>query len=127
MYQKKDGQLIMREELIQIGIDYNDLIARLGNNEIFVERFLKNFLSDKTIDTIKIDYQANDMEQLKRSVHTLKGISANLSMCSLFQICSDWMQDLRSEKYENNNVNYQICIQEYTKITNGLKTIFGEA
>lgn len=117
----------MKEQLIQLGIDYTDLVVRLGNRELMAEKFLRNFLSDTTIEVIKSSYEVRDYEQLMRSVHTLKGICANLSMSRLFQICSEWMQDLRSKNYENNEINYQTCIQEYTKIVNGLKALFGEA
>lgn len=117
----------MKEQFILLGIDYADLVVRLGNSEVMAEKFLKNFLSDTTIETIKKSYQSGDHEQLMHSVHTLKGISANLSMCKLFQICSEWMQDLRCNNYDNNGESYRKCIQEYMKIANGLRTIFGEA
>lgn len=116
----------MKEELIRLGIDYNDLVMRLGNKEILVEKFLRNFLCDKTIEAIKTNYQVQDNEQLMRAVHTLKGICANLSIIRLFEICNEWMQDLRNNKYENNEENYQKCMQEYTKIISGLKKIYNE-
>lgn len=46
----------MREEMLKIGIDYDDLLSRLANHEQLVLKLLKKFLNDETINTIKQAY-----------------------------------------------------------------------
>ena len=78
----------MREEMLKIGIDYDDLLSRLANHEQLALKLLKKFLNDKTINTIKQAYLNKDYDLLLKSVHTLKGVSGNLAMKSLFCIKS---------------------------------------
>ncbi|MFR7591915.1 MAG: Hpt domain-containing protein [Longibaculum sp.] len=114
----------MGKEFMKIGIDYNDLLLRINNNETIAVKFLKKFIEDQTMMLIEEDYRSQDYEQLLKDVHSLKGISANLSMKKLFTITSCWVSDLRAEKYQTSEELYQQCLEEYTKIILGLKEIF---
>ena len=81
----------MREEMLKIGIDYDDLLSRLANHEQLALKLLKKFLNDETINTIKQAYLNQDYDLLLKSVHTLKGVSGNLAMKSLFCITKNWL------------------------------------
>ena len=116
----------MREEMLKIGIDYDDLLSRLANHEQLVLKLLKKFLNDEPINTIKQAYLNQDYDLLLKSVHTLKGVSGNLAMKSLFCITKNWVDDLRKENHATTDEFYQQCLKEYDFIYNGLKTIFDE-
>lgn len=114
----------MENKLNTIGINYQDLMERLGNNESIVERFLKKFINDHTFEHIQQDLEGHDYDSLLRDVHSLKGISGNLSMTSLYQITDMWVADLRAENFQTSEKLYQETSLEYTKIIHGLKAFY---
>lgn len=118
----------MRPEFNNIGIDYDKLMERFMKNESLVIRFLKKFMEDQTFAHLQSSYKAcdgQDYEALINDVHALKGLSANLSMLRLYDLTNEWLHDLRNENYGTSEILYQQCLQEYTKIIQGLKEIFG--
>lgn len=114
----------MKPDYNEIGIEYEELIARFANNDAIAKRFLKNFLNDQTFLQLQKHYNNHDHEELIKDIHTLKGLSGNLSMKELYSITNIWLIDLRNGNFETNEQLYQRCLEEYTKITQGLTEIF---
>lgn len=114
----------MKKEIEELGIDYDDLLMRLGNSEPIALKFLKRFIDDQTFTKIQKDFNDHDYDALLKDVHSLKGISANLSMNELFRITDIWVKDLRAKNFQTCEQLYQECNQEYHHILNGLKALF---
>jgi HPt (histidine-containing phosphotransfer) domain-containing protein len=64
-------------------IDDADGIQRVMNNKGLYQKLLKKFASGVYMANIAGAYKANDLEKAKVAVHTLKGVSANLSLKAL--------------------------------------------
>ena len=116
----------MRVEWTKIGIDYNDLLARLGGSEMLALKFLKQFLSDETFTNIQTNFRQQDYASLARNVHALKGLTGNLSMKKLFELTNIWMDDLRVQNYASTEEMYRCCEREYQTIREGLQQAFQE-
>ena len=81
-----------------IGANYEEVESRLRTEE----RIKKFVLNDKSYDLLCDSIKQKNMEEAFRAAHTLKGISQNLSLTTLYQ-----SSNLLSEKLREN--------QEYSK------------
>lgn len=87
--------------LILGGIDYNEGLHRFLNLTEVYESLLCDFLDDASFINAKNAYAVNDYEQMFFNLHTLKGVTANLSIKPLYKICYEVVELLRSKKYDN--------------------------
>jgi len=61
-------------------INLDEALGRLGGNLALYKKLLGRFLENTYIDEINKQLDAGDTETAKGTVHTLKGVSANLSL-----------------------------------------------
>jgi HPt (histidine-containing phosphotransfer) domain-containing protein len=64
-------------------IDFADGIKRVMNNTKLYIKLLTKFKADTNLDILESAIAAGDMEKAKNAAHTLKGLSANLSLTEL--------------------------------------------
>jgi len=64
-------------------IDFADGVKRVMNNAKLYVRLLTKFKTDTRLDNLETAIATNDMEKAKNAAHTLKGLSANLSLTEL--------------------------------------------
>ena len=78
----------MTDAEIREYVDTEKALARIrGNNKLF-KTLLTHFLATRSqFDQLKQEIAANDREAAAKSVHALKGVSANLSMMKLYDLC----------------------------------------
>ena len=60
-------------------------LKRVMNNGKLYTRLLVKFKDDPNLKELEAALEAEDMEKAKTSVHTLKGLAANLSLTELFK------------------------------------------
>ena len=60
-------------------------LKRVMNNGKLYVRLLGKFKDDPSFKEVEAALEAEDMEKAKTSVHTLKGLAANLSLTELFK------------------------------------------
>lgn len=84
------------ELLTQIGVDAQATVARLGGMEEILRRFILTFPQDPTFSALAKAYDSRDMEALGRHVHTLKGLTANLGIEPLRQLCTEYLEGIRA-------------------------------
>ena len=90
----------MAVKLKNVGVEVEESIRRFSGNETLYEKFLLRFLKDDTYQKVMNAYEAGDKEEALIAAHTLKGVSANLGLQSLFKICSEMVIRLREDNYE---------------------------
>ena len=61
-------------------IDVNDALNRIGGNEGLYKKLLARFLEGNYLDAICEAIDNGDPEESAHAAHTLKGVSANLSL-----------------------------------------------
>ncbi|MDR0489944.1 MAG: Hpt domain-containing protein [Oscillospiraceae bacterium] len=89
-------------------IDLDDALKRVGGNMALYKKLLGRFVDSNYIEAIENALQSGNNEESARHVHTLKGVSANLSLVKVRvtsieleekihsgQDCSSCLADLR--------------------------------
>jgi len=64
-------------------INADEALRRVGGNVDLYKRLLKRFLDGNEIETLNKAFQDGEMEEAARLVHTIKGVSANLSLARI--------------------------------------------
>jgi len=64
-------------------IDFADGMKRVMNNSKLYVKLLTKFKTDTKLDDLELAVAAGDMEKSRNAAHTLKGLSANLSLTEL--------------------------------------------
>ena len=87
----------MTDAEIKEYVDTEKALARIrGNNKLF-KTLLTHFLATRAqFDQLKQEIAVNDREAAAKSVHALKGVSANLSMTRLYDLCPAFEALLKS-------------------------------
>ena len=78
-----------------VGVDADEVLSRLGGQPALVLHFLEKFREDGSFRTLCASLDSGDTETAFRAAHTLKGISANLGLQSLFVKASEVTELLR--------------------------------
>ena len=65
------------------GGDYQEALTRLVNMESMVIKYAKKFLNDTTFAALVEAMAANNIDEIFRASHTLKGVCLNLSFTEL--------------------------------------------
>lgn len=79
------------------GIDLKDGLGHLGGNSQLYYDLLIKFLdkNEHFISEVKKEFTSGDHEQGRRMIHTLKGMSGNLGMVRLHEICKKVEESLQ--------------------------------
>jgi two-component system, sensor histidine kinase and response regulator len=82
------------------GIDMAAAIKRLMGNRSLFDKLLYEFVVNNTdvVDRIRGALDKGDEDEAKQLVHTLKGVSGNLSALQVFDLCQDLEAALRGGK-----------------------------
>jgi HPt (histidine-containing phosphotransfer) domain-containing protein len=73
----------------KIYINFDEGIKRVTNNTKLYARLLGKFKADTSLADLAAHLFAGDLEKAQVSVHTLKGLAANLSLTELFERTRD--------------------------------------
>ncbi len=74
------------QELNELGVDVNEGLERVMDDEPLYETMLGMFVERVDSDPIMLeDFDAQDLDKLISQVHILKGLTGNLSMTPLFE------------------------------------------
>ena len=114
----------LKECYMSFGGDYDEVLGRL-RREQSVEKFACKFLSDTNFHLFETSMNNKDYTEALRAVHTLKGISQNLSFTNLYESSSIVTNALKANDYNKaidmmsqlSKDYYQICnaIEEYQR------------
>lgn len=73
------------EELEELGVNVDEGLERVMNDESLYETMLGMFIDRVTSDPIEIeDFKGENLDDLIGRVHILKGVTGNLAMTPLF-------------------------------------------
>lgn len=81
----------------KIGGDYENAMSRF-KNEALIKRFLPMFLSDPSFRELTDALENDDVGTAFRAAHTLKGVTANLSLARLNSAAVEITEMLRAEE-----------------------------
>ena len=101
----------------RIGGDYQDVMHRLMKEDR-VAKFVKMFLSDPSYNELKQAMADDNVDTAFKAAHTLKGVTANLSLSSLNAAAIDITEALRAGNMDLAVTLLPAVIQKYELIEN---------
>ena len=87
------------EELTKWNCDIEGALARFCNNEDMYLGYLKEYQS--VLDSAKLIQLSNDRQGLIDYVHMVKGAMGNLGIQPIFQLCNDFLVELRNNEMDH--------------------------
>ena len=87
-------------------IDLNDALSRIGGNMSLYKRLLGRFIEGNHFEELERALQSGNMEDSARQAHSLKGVSANLSLAKIRAI------SIELEQLIKDNADYSACLEE---------------
>lgn len=102
------------------GGSYEDVKSRLMKDEL-IERMVIKFLADGSFEKLSAAMDKADYGDAFRAVHTLKGVSQNLSFACLIQSTSDLTEVLR--KWESVPVDEDEAARLWQKVSADYKIV----
>ncbi len=88
------------EELKTLGVDTEEALQRMGGNRSLYERMLVKFLDMMQKNPISPDFSGEDYADVTEAVHTVKGVTGNLSITPLFEAYSKMVELFRGKEPE---------------------------
>ncbi len=114
---------MIREKLVEAGVDVKSALDRFMGRDDLLLRFLKKFGEDPNYELFKDSMAEKKYEEAFKAAHSLKGVCGNLSMVSLFQTISKEVEFLRGQQYEEAEKMLPQVVEEYDKSVAVLKTL----
>jgi len=116
--------MTIREFYATLGVDSDQLLARLGNEER-IHKYLLKMLDDKSFELLTESMTRGDTALAFRAAHTLKGIAANLEFVALLQSSSALTEALRGDTPDLDGA--QALLEEmrrdYETVIEGIKLV----
>lgn len=83
------------------GVDVESALERLMGNCSLLERFLNKFAADRSVyETLEKSLAEKDVKGALAASHSLKGMTANLSMLKLSELFARQMAFFRADRFE---------------------------
>ncbi len=70
----------LKKELIDWGVNWEEVKERLVGNEELVEKFMFKFIDDPSMEKLESGLSNEDCEMAFQGVHALKGVASNLAL-----------------------------------------------
>lgn len=115
----------MKDKLVGIGVEYDEVLKRFMGKEDFYLRMLRKFLDDKNYDGLKQAVEQKNWPEAFTYAHTVKGLCGNLGLGGLLDYVGPLTEEVRSEPYnEENIVNYMSKVSEaYEKAVEVIRSL----
>lgn len=111
-----------KAELIEWGVDWDEILDRFMGNEDLIAKFMFKFLNDQSMNDLTKYLAEENISEAFKAVHTLKGVGANLGLkgfltpvCELTEILRAGSMDGYEEKYNQIKPKYDELISILTK------------
>lgn len=103
------------EKLSAWGCNVPEALNRFLQDEGLYVKCLHAFTEDKSFGNLEKALNEKDYKQAFEEAHTLKGVSANLSLTPLCEAICKVVEDLRHEKYLTLDDDYSVLKASYAK------------
>ncbi len=86
--------------LAPYGIDYDEAMERMGGSIDFFKQLAMKYLNDTHYVDLVAAMEAKDYSEADEAAHTLKGVSGNLSMTTLYKAATAVSDALFQGEYQ---------------------------
>ena len=111
------------ELLENAGIKCEEAIYRFSGNEEMFESFLKKFLTDPSYGKLEAAIKAGDYKEAFSAGHTLKGVTANLGINSVYEVLNPLVEALRHEDKVPYDEMFAKVTQAHEKICDVIRAL----
>ncbi len=87
------------QKLNEAGMDVDGFLKRLMGNAELIKIFVKKFTDDKNFENLKTAFNNRNMKDAELASHTLKGMCGNLSLIKLYDLFTEQVNLIRTEKF----------------------------
>lgn len=77
-------------------IDKESALARLRGNEAIFKKLLKSFCDKTYLDQLRSELDSGDLAAAAMTAHTVKGVTANLSLTALNENCTKLEAEIKA-------------------------------
>lgn len=102
------------------GGNYQDVRSRLMKEEL-IQRLVIKFLADTSYEKLAAAMEEKNYGEAFRAVHTLKGVSQNLSFDRLSHSTAAMTETLR--KWESSPVDEALCEEQWQQVSANYKAV----
>ena len=113
----------IRRALESAGTDVDDLMDRLMGNMNLISKFCKRFPEDISYGKMLEGIKNGDVDMAFQGAHSLKGVSANLSMKTLVAKLIPVVEKLRAGQLDGVEELLEPVELEYQKVVETIKNI----
>ncbi len=115
-----------RKKLELAGMNVETALERFMGNEALLTRFLKKFIQDKSYQDLVTAIENRDVDGAFAAAHTLKGVSANFSMDTLFHAVGEQTEALRNKDLETGIKMMPEVTKQYENMISVINEVLGE-
>lgn len=108
--------MIPSDFFTSLSIDQTSVMARFGGSATLLERFLKKFPADPSWPSLCTALEQQDLPEVERAAHTLKGVAANFGFARLSQACADMVAAVRADRPEDLPEAFDRAKEQYEAI-----------
>lgn len=115
----------MKDKLMAVGVNYDEVLKRFMGKEDFYLRMLKKFLDDKNYGELKQAVEDKNWKDAFTYAHTVKGLCGNLGLGGIMDYAGPLTEELRSEPYDEENIlNYMTQVTKaYDKTVEVIRSL----
>lgn len=110
----------VRDILELANADVDKTLERFSNNEQLVERFIRKYPTDQTMENLRKAVEAEDHKEIEFLAHTAKGNAANLGFQKLSDMCSELVLAMRENRYEETDKLFDEVWNEYKVLVSAI-------
>jgi HPt (histidine-containing phosphotransfer) domain-containing protein len=111
---------LFAQKLANYGIDFTDAMNRMDDNVDLYERLAMKYLKDTNLIDFLAAMEVKDYDCAYESMHSLKGVSGNLSFTTLYRMASVICEELREGEPQDVPELIPALKEEHEKIIEGL-------
>lgn len=115
--------MTIKELMDDLGSDSGAVLARFGNNEALLMRFIKKFLEDPNFSSLGDAIESKDYSHVEMASHTLKGVAANLGFDVLSTKSAAIVNAVRGGEYERLEHLFEELKEAYDKTIKGISEL----
>lgn len=117
-----------RKRLEENGTDVETVLKRFLGNEAMYIKFIKKFLDDKSYESVVDSIEKRDFEEVFKSAHSLKGVTANLGIESVRSVAAQITDSVRNKQPEEiDAAQLDVYRQQLEKAYTGFAKIVEES
>ncbi len=113
----------IKDELSAAGVNLENALSRMMNNEKLLEKLLVKFLADPNYEGIRQALADGRYDDAFHCAHTLKGVAGNMGMEKLMQADIPIVEKLRVGNHEGIEQDMEALSAAYEEITGIIRKI----